>query len=419
MNFRPELIGVGKYVGELADWLARQGHAVDVVAAQPHYPGFIAKRARAWFYSRGEEDGVGVTRCPLLLRRGGRGLWRTIAPLSFGLTVLPAIVVRALRFQPDVVLCLEPTLFAAPASILAARLVGARLALHVQDLEIDAAFATDHLKSPALRYIAGWCEAFLLRRFDAVATISDGMAARLRAKMGGPADITVLRNWIWQAGPPKTEACCAMRRCIGIGPGERMLLYAGHLGAKQDIPTLIAALRLVREHRADLRVVIAGDGPLAEDIAAARAFLPGLILLPLQSCDDLAVLLAAADAHVLPQDARAADLVFPSKLGPMLATGRPVVVTANPGSDLAVWLGDAAWLVPAGAPQTLAAAIVRVIDEDPVERSARARALSRTLDATLVLPAFRAFLTGLAAGSRPVAVDWVSSRSEPATPGRT
>jgi len=52
-------------------------------------------------------------------------------------------------------------------------------------------------------------------------------------------------------------------------------------------------------------------------------------------------LLALADIHLLPQRADAADLVMPSKLTGMLASGRPVVATAHVGTELAaVVAGD-------------------------------------------------------------------------------
>jgi hypothetical protein len=38
INFFPELTGIGKYSGEMAQWLAAQGHDVRVVTAPPYYP---------------------------------------------------------------------------------------------------------------------------------------------------------------------------------------------------------------------------------------------------------------------------------------------------------------------------------------------------------------------------------------------
>ena len=38
VNYAPELTGIGKYSGEMAEWLAAQGHEVRVVTAPPYYP---------------------------------------------------------------------------------------------------------------------------------------------------------------------------------------------------------------------------------------------------------------------------------------------------------------------------------------------------------------------------------------------
>ncbi len=91
------------------------------------------------------KDGVRVTRCPLILKRPMKGIWRLIAPLSFAVTSAPIAIWSTLRQRPKTVVVVEPTLFVAPMALLCARLVGARTLLHVQDLEVDAAFAMGHL----------------------------------------------------------------------------------------------------------------------------------------------------------------------------------------------------------------------------------------------------------------------------------
>lgn len=147
MNYAPELIGCGRYTGEIGAYLAAEGAAVEVVTTPPHYPEWQAARphrALAWTVERrGRER---ISRCPILLRREMRGIWRMLAPLSFALSSAPVALWRILTTRPEVVLVVEPTLFAAPAALLGAWLVGARTVLHVQDLEIDAAFAVGHLK---------------------------------------------------------------------------------------------------------------------------------------------------------------------------------------------------------------------------------------------------------------------------------
>jgi colanic acid biosynthesis glycosyl transferase WcaI len=131
INYAPEPTGVGRYTGELGSYLAQQGLEVEVVTAAPHYPGWAVQGGYRNRFSVERLDGARVTRCPLLLRIEMRGVWRALAPLTFALTSAPIAVWRIFTTRPDIVLCVEPTLFSAPAALLAAKIVGARTVLHV------------------------------------------------------------------------------------------------------------------------------------------------------------------------------------------------------------------------------------------------------------------------------------------------
>jgi colanic acid biosynthesis glycosyl transferase WcaI len=68
-------------------------------------------------------------------------------------------------------------------------------------------------------------------------------------------------------------------------------------------------------------------------------------------------LLATADIHLLPQRAEAADLVLPSKLAGMLASGRPIVAMANAGTGLAAAIKGVGVAVPTGSGDVLGRAV--------------------------------------------------------------
>src|SRR5665213_1783496 len=186
INYAPEPIGVGRYTGEIGTYLLGLGVRVEVVTAVPHYPGWAVRDSYPNRYLVENICRARVTRCPLLLNEDMRGIWRMIAPLSFAITSAPVALWRIVTTHPDTVLCVEPTLFAAPAALLGARLVGARAALHVQDLEIDAAFAVKHLRGRLLQRLALLLERWILRRFDNVITISDRMVEKLIQKSVAP-----------------------------------------------------------------------------------------------------------------------------------------------------------------------------------------------------------------------------------------
>nr|WP_231690224.1 glycosyltransferase [Achromobacter sp. 2789STDY5608615] len=113
-----------------------------------------------------------------------------------------------------------------------------------------------------------------------------------------------------------------------------MALYSGNMGGKQGLQTLAQVARLL-QHEPRLWFVFCGQGPERAPLQAQCEGLARVRFLDLQPCERLGALLNTADIHLLPQRAGAADLVMPSKLTGMLASGRPVVCGAARGTELA------------------------------------------------------------------------------------
>ncbi len=374
MNYSPELAGVGRYTGEIGDYFVAMGHQVAVVTTVPHYPGWkVVPPYRNGRYSSETRGGAKIVRCPLVLRERMGGIWRLLAPLSFALTSAPIALWQVLRLRPDVVLCIEPTLMGAPVAAIAARLIGARTVLHVQDLEVDACFAAGHLVQRSwLKRLAHALEKRLLRGFDRLITISGRMAEHLVEKGVPSHRVAIVRNWVDLDLIKPLERVSPYREELGIAETDRVILYSGTIGAKQGFDVLIdAARRLSR--RADIKFLIAGEGPVKSELAARAASLPNVRFMPFQPYARLSEFLGLADIHVLPQAADAADLVLPSKLGGMLASGRRTIVTAAPGTELATFVEDAAIVVAPGDAAALAEAIERAADAGPEDGGAARR----------------------------------------------
>ena len=101
---------------------------------------------------------------------------------------------------------------------------------------------------------------------------------------------------------------------------------------------------------------------MKDRLQADAADLPNVRFYPLQPKEKLSDLLGMADVHLLPQIAGAADLVLPSKLTNMLASGRPVVATALPGTALADEVEGCGLTVDPGDPDGMANAIGELLD---------------------------------------------------------
>ena len=370
LNFWPELTGIGKYSGEMALWLAERGHAVSVVTAPPYYPDWqVPAGYSALRYQREKVGAVTVTRCPLWVPRR-LSTWRRLVHLaSFALGSLPALW-RALRARPDVLMVVVPTLFVAPGALLLARLLGVRAWIHVQDFEVDVMFnmGREGGSAGAGQRFALALESRLLAAFDRASSITPPMVRRLVAKGVAPERCVEFPNWVDLSAVFPLTGPNPFRAALGLTDDDVLVLYSGNMGEKQGLDVVIEAARLLAG-QPRVRFVLAGGGGARDRLEASAAGLSNVAWLPLQPLDKLNQMLNAADIHVLPQRADAADLMMPSKLTGMLASGRATVGTAAPGTQLGQVLDEAGRRVAPGDAAALAATLQELALNAPLRQS--------------------------------------------------
>jgi colanic acid biosynthesis glycosyl transferase WcaI len=388
LNFAPELTGIGKYSGEMADGLIERGHEVAVVCAPPYYPSWkVEPGYKAGAYrTEHPKPGLTVHRCPIWIPKRLGGLSRLLHLASFALSSLPVLLWLVL-WQPRMVFVVAPALFCAPGAWLTARLAGAKAWLHIQDFEIDAAFELGLLRQPLLRRGAQFIERRLLRRFDAVSTISRRMLRRLASKGVVLQRTEVLPNWVDLSLVKPGGHSLEFRQSLGIDASQTVCLFSGTMNRKQGLGVVVAAARALQSD-ANLVFVLCGNGEMRPELEAQTAGMNNVRLLDLQPAARLNALLNMADMHLLPQLRGAADLVMPSKLIGMLASGRPVVASSAPGTEIASIVVGCGVVVDPECPDSLVQAISDLA-RDPERRqrlgaSARDYA-ERVLDARTIL----------------------------------
>ena len=335
INYSPELTGIGKYSGEQARWLAEQGHEVRVVTAPPYYPHWqVGEGYSAWRFCTEQDHGVTVIRCPLYVPRQPTALTRLLHLASFSASSCVAVLGQ-LRWKPDLVMLVVPTLFCAPQALLLAKLSGAKAVLHIQDYEVDAMFGLGLGRGSWLRRLAFGVECWLLRRFDRVSTISSGMLDKARSKGVHDQRLLFFPNWSETARFCQVAHNRALLERLGVPSGARVLLYSGNIGEKQGLELILDAAQ-AHAHRTDLVFLIVGQGTgkarLLERVQ--RDGLRNVLFAPLQAYEDLPALLASADVHLVIQKRGAADSVLPSKLTNILAVGGNAIITADPHTTL-------------------------------------------------------------------------------------
>jgi glycosyltransferase involved in cell wall biosynthesis len=214
-----------------------------------------------------------------------------------------------------------------------------------------------------------WIERRIARRADIVFGASSDLVARARrfgardARLGPIAAPHL---------PRATRDRDAVR--VELGATDRPLVVAvSRLSMQKRLDVLVDAARILAGRTPIPLVVIAGSGPMADDLAS-RIETTGAPVTLLGHRDDVADLLQAADVVALPSAWEARALVAQEAL----RAGRPLVATAVGGIPELV--GDAAVLVPPGDPRAFADALAEVLGNPDV--AARLAAAGRVQSTT-------------------------------------
>lgn len=336
LNYSPEITGIGKYTGEMAEWLGARGHHVRVVAAPPYYPQWkVHEPYKSFFYKKEKVNGVEVYRCPLYVPAKVGTLKRIIHLLSFSISSVP-LLLGMIFWKPDVVVNPVPSLFSSPLTALVAKLCKAKSVMHVQDYEVEAMLGLGMSKRGFVSRLARGFERWTLGLFSKVSTISNSMMRKAVEKGVSEKDVIFFPNWSDTAHFQKDKDLALARERFGVTEREKLVLYSGNVGDKQGLEQVIDAASILKDE--NYVFVIVGDGAGKKKLVelARRKKLGNIKFFPLQPFDLLPSILGAADCHLVVQRKGVADAVLPSKLTNILAVGGNAVITAEEETELGV-----------------------------------------------------------------------------------
>jgi colanic acid biosynthesis glycosyl transferase WcaI len=189
-----------------------------------------------------------------------------------------------------------------------------------------------------------------------------------------------------------------LRQELGIDPNKVVALYSGTMGNKQGLEAIVEVARL--QGMEDIQFVLCGEGPIRNALVAKADGLPNVRFLPLQPVERLNDLLNLADVHLLPQKAGVENLVLPSKLGGMLASGRPILACASEGSAISSIVGDCGVVVPPDDVHALAAALRHLSLNEKVRQALGQAARKKAVRELHMSEICRSYEELLEAGSR-------------------
>ena len=354
INYAPEFTGIAPHSVALCEFLAKQGHEVEMVTTFAYYPTWRKRpEDRGQLYRTDSLNGVLVRRCWHFVPSRVSALKRIFHEASFVLTSTLRILSLP---RPDVFVVVSPPLLLGAAAWLAGGLRNAPFVFHVQDMQPDAAVGLGMLKPNAFTRALYALEALAYRQAARVSGITRGMLKTFAAKGVPESKLVYFPNAIDLRKDEVAPVRGEFRKRHGFAEDDFLAVYAGNLGVKQGLDVLLATAPLLQNAR--IRIVVCGDGA-QRDVLAARAEemrLPNFRMLPLQAGRDYRALLVDADVCFITQQVGAGNSFFPSKLLGLLAESKTVVTVAAPECELALSLREGGFgvNVPPGQPQELA-----------------------------------------------------------------
>lgn len=339
-NFSPEPTGIGKYNGEMMDWLASNGFNCTVITTYPYYPYWKvqAPYKNRWFKKEVKDysqagGSLTIYRCPSYVPADPTGKKRILQDLSFWTSMIWQVfkqIVTGTKF--DLIITVAPPFHLAYLGLMLKKRNGGKLLYHVQDLQIEAAQELNMLSSKALFDRIYKFENKIMTQADYVSSISAGMIAKIKSKLNK--DVFFFPNWVDTSYFFPITDRANLKAKWGYGQDEVVCLYSGAIGEKQGLEDILFAAENLLDSK--IRFIICGSGPYKEKLiqVSESKNLTNVKFLPVQDKEVFNEFLNMADYHMILQKANASDLVMPSKLTTILAVGGVCIITSSPGTSL-------------------------------------------------------------------------------------
>ncbi len=366
--------GVGSFMEPIAKGLAARGHEIHVVA--PWHPAITrpkvedgvhfhffryapAQSLNIFGYAEGLRADTHLRAAvwavaPLAMTAGWFKAWRVAtkrhATVMHGHWIVPGGIMAAA----------------------AARRLPLVISLHGSDVFVAERHAIARAAARRVLHRASW-----------VTAPSDDLRRRAQQLGADPARVeTVPYGVDADRFAPSPAIAADVRRDLSLGSGP-VIFAAGRLVRKKGFEHLIAATRTLATTHPSVRLLIAGDGDLRDELTtqAASASPARVTLLGNRSQDEVARLITAADVVAVPSVRDEAGNVdgLPNFALEALASGTPVVASRVGGLPQTIDDGVTGLLVPERDPSALANAMAALIDRPDWARALGQRARARVI----------------------------------------
>ena len=373
IQYPPDTNTSGRLMSQLSEGLVALGHEVTVVTAFPHYEHFrIWDEYRGKLIARTREKGIDIIRLYTYAPGKKSMVNRLVSYLTFN--TLASLVSVLSRSRWDVILCPNGSFFTGLTAWLVNMAKRASFIYNVQDLYPDVPIRAGQLRNPYAIAALRSLENFMYRKAAHITAISPAIFDNLVSKGVAPDKISVIPNFVdtdFIRPLPKDNSFAQQH-----GLADKFVVtHAGNLGYVYDLDTMIEAASLLHWEK-DILFLIVGNGvaKAALEKKTQELKLDNVRFMPFQPHESLPWLRASSDVQVSLYKSGAANESFPSKVYEIMASGRPLLASADGDSNVAnvAKAAQCGLCVTPGNAEALGEAILRLY-RDPFLREAMGR----------------------------------------------
>lgn len=330
-HFAPDTAPTGDVITRLVEELAGRGHRLHVVTSLPWYRHHAVEEEWRGKILRRETTPWGrISRLHPFASRNKTNLMMRAA--AFGVFTTASLAAAVVGPRTDVVLAMSPPLTLGPAGWLVACRMGAPFVFNIQDVYPDAAVRVGAITDRRVIGALNRLERFSYARASAVTVLSEDLRESLSGRVKDPSRIRVIPNFVDTERIQPGSRMNGYRRDLGI-TDQTVVLYAGNVGYSQPLELIVEAARRLSS-RPDIHFVVNGEGSRRSALESDAAGLDNLSIVDFQPSERLGDVLAAGDIHLVLLKEGLASVSVPSKLYSILAAGRPVVASVDPGTEV-------------------------------------------------------------------------------------
>ncbi|UWQ95898.1 glycosyltransferase family 4 protein [Rhodobacteraceae bacterium M385] len=362
---------------EIASWLVKQGHEVDVVCAVPNYPEGVFSEGHS-NTERREECWNGVRIHRAWTRPRGKSAWTLLQ----NFLTYPVAAIHTMRRhvggRADVSFVSMPSpLTQALAGIYQKHRHKTPLVYWVQDIWPESLLLTLNIRNRFVVWVlmafCGW----IYRRADLIMVQSSAFPPMIERFGIDPEVIRVLPNtapgtYFPMAADPESTIGRMM-------PNEGFrLMFAGNIGESQDFDTYLDAASILEVKGYNVAWLIVGSGrdlSRVESEVARRGLMSRFHFLGRHPEPDMPEFFSHADAMLVGlKDTPIFGMTVPYKVQCYMACGKPIVGSLSGEGARIIAQSGAGICAPAQSPEALVSAITQMVDASPQTRQRMAQA---------------------------------------------